>query len=259
MKNLFVFVLFFSFVYSFAGEGVCGNEEASFVFSCCLEQVTPYENYSYSIKTENGKVKVNSNISTLKSNLPYPVVIKDKKAKNLLKKASLKYKYFIKSEKVLREVDKIRKTSKGYFQAVNKVLLFVSKNFKYKDISDSELSGNCENIANLTVAICLKLSIPARVVSGIVVQKKTKVLSGAALHSFVEIFYPDYGWMFSDPNAYFHFVPATYIYIDKVDETALFGLKINRKKYLKNLQFIDILDNSLSVKSRVNLFKFSAN
>ncbi len=258
MKHVTVFILFFVFLNSVAGEGVCGSEFATYSFSCCLEEITPYENYSYSIEKENGKVVVNSKISVLKSNLSYVAGIKDKNTKKFFKITSETFKCSIKSKKVLQEINKIRKTSKGYFQAVNQVLSFVAKNFKYCDTFCNDLKGNCVDAANLTVAMCLKLSIPARVVNGIVVKKKEKVLSGAALHSFVEIYYPDCGWMFSDPLEYFHFVPATYIYIDSVDEKALFGLKIRRKKYLKNLQFVDILDNSLSVKSRVNLFKFPA-
>lgn len=262
-KNIFgIFFLFFLlFNFLVIGEGLTGTETAEFNIDQIKKQFKNYENYSYSLKVDGCQLVVKSKINLLKSKLPYPFKIEDNFARKILEK-NMSYLMFGNSaneKKIKKAIVNIKNSEKGYFQAVDSTLRWVFGHFKYNEKFVSALEGNCDTAAELTVRMCTKLGVPARVVSGIVVKDKDKLLSGASLHSFVEIFYPDYGWMFSDPLEFFHFVPATYIFIDDIDEESLFALKITKKKYLKNLQFVDILDNSLSVKSRVNLYKFPSN
>jgi hypothetical protein len=105
------------------------------------------------------------------------------------------------------------------YQAVSRVLGWVSTNIAYElernlpqdaDSVLSRRSGYCTGIARLTVALLDELGIEAREVPGYVVAG-----SGAALdrgfHRWVEIYYPDRGWVFSDPLSTHHYVPATYL------------------------------------------------
>jgi len=259
--NKYFIYLFFVFCFSFAfSEGITGNEKAEFFLDETSTQFKSYENSFYSLKVVGRKLVVKSNIDILKSKTKFPIKINEKSALSVLRQSfkNENYRDFYKNNKIKNQIKFIKKNAKGYFQAVDSVLRWTASNFSYCDMQKSVLEGNCVTVAKLVVYMCTHLNIPARVVNGIVVSKESKVLSGAALHTFVEIYYPDYGWIFSDPLEYFHFVPATYIYIDKIDEQSLFAIKINRKKYLKKLQFVDILDNSSNVKSRVNLFRFPA-
>lgn len=242
-------------------EGITGTEQSQFQIKNSEVKFKDYSNFSYSINVKGNYLFIKSNISIIKSSLKYPAKIKDKVAIEILNKNKRKVvEIDLKSQKIIKKAVKILKNkSIGYFQTVDAVLNWVYLNFKYNDNKVSLLEGNCVEAANLTVNLLTLLNIPARSVNGIIMNKDKKILSGSALHSFVEIYYPDLGWMFSDPLEFFHYVPANYIYLGDIDINSLFAMEIEKKKYLKNLQFVDILDNSSTVKSRVNLFKYPAN
>jgi len=71
-------------------------------------------------------------------------------------------------------------------------------------------SGDAAGIAGLAVALFRAVGIEARTVHGQVVG--TPAVGGPwGPHTWVEVRYPDVGWVFSDPLHYHHYVPATYL------------------------------------------------
>lgn len=105
------------------------------------------------------------------------------------------------------------------FDAVSRVLGWVSRNLRYEldrtlpQDAESVLerrSGYCTGVARLTVALLRALDIPAREVAGWVVREQGRTgISG--YHRWLEVYYPDRGWVMSDPLSSHHFVPATYL------------------------------------------------
>lgn len=105
------------------------------------------------------------------------------------------------------------------FDAVTRVLGWVSHNLRYEldrtlpQDAESVLerrSGYCTGVARLTVALLRSLDIPAREVAGWVAREQGGTgISG--YHRWLEVYYPDRGWVMSDPLSSHHFVPATYL------------------------------------------------
>ena len=71
-------------------------------------------------------------------------------------------------------------------------------------------SGDAGGIARLTVELLRAVGIEARTVRGRVVGKP-EVGGPWGPHTWVEVRYPDAGWVFSDPLHHHHYVPATYL------------------------------------------------
>jgi hypothetical protein len=70
-------------------------------------------------------------------------------------------------------------------------------------------SGYCTGISRLTVALLEAVGIPAREVPGFVAESAPGRPAG--YQRWVEIFYGDRGWVYSDPLLAQHYVPATYV------------------------------------------------
>lgn len=105
------------------------------------------------------------------------------------------------------------------YDAVSRVLEWVRSNVGYQldrglDQSPEAVLGRrtayCTGYARLAVALLTAIGIEAREVPGYVFEG---VAGGppAGFHRWIEVSYPDRGWVFSDPLASHHFVPATYL------------------------------------------------
>ena len=103
------------------------------------------------------------------------------------------------------------------YEAVSRVLGWVSRSVRYELDRNSpqepeqvlrRRSGYCTGVARLSVALLAAVGIEAREVAGWVAER-----SGPAhgYHRWIEVRYPDRGWVFSDPLTTHHYVPATYV------------------------------------------------
>ncbi len=109
--------------------------------------------------------------------------------------------------------------SKSRYDAASRILAWVAVNVRYdldreapQDATSvlDRRSAYCTGIARLTVRLLEDVGIPAREVAGYLAED----LPGgprSGYHRWVEIFYDDRGWVFADPLASHHFVPATYL------------------------------------------------
>ena len=105
-----------------------------------------------------------------------------------------------------------------YYEAVSHILGWVARNLEYDldrgqpQTAEAVLerrSGYCTGVARLTVALLEAAGIEAREVAGYVVGSEPGRPSG--YHRWVEARLPDRGWVFSDPLATHHYVPAIYL------------------------------------------------
>ncbi|KAB2966954.1 MAG: transglutaminase domain-containing protein, partial [Thermoanaerobaculia bacterium] len=109
------------------------------------------------------------------------------------------------------------------YDAAGRLLAWVAANVGYEldrsaDQSPEAVllrrSAYCTGLARLSVALLTAAGIEAREVPGYVLEE----VSGgppAGFHRWIEVWYPDRGWVFSDPIASHHFVPATYLRLDE--------------------------------------------
>lgn len=104
------------------------------------------------------------------------------------------------------------------YGAVSRVLDWMAQNVRYE--LDRQLpqdpasvlarrTAHCTGQARLAVAMLAAVGIEAREVPGYIVPGGGE--GPAGLHRWVEVHYPDRGWVFSDPQRWHHFVPATYL------------------------------------------------
>lgn len=109
--------------------------------------------------------------------------------------------------------------AKTRFEAVSRILGWISANVRYEldrtQAQDSRSvlarrSAYCTGTARLAVALLDGLAIPAREIAGYVVEEIPGG-PGSGFHRWIEVFYDDRGWVFSDPLASQNFVAATYL------------------------------------------------
>ncbi len=204
-------------------------------------------------QSPEGIVHVTVNVIPLRNNTPYPISITDARARTVLDSEGVSQPL----STALREtVHKLAKPCRGYFQAVSVILNWVTRHFHYQSQTRSPLQGDCTAASKLTVQMLSEAGIPARIVIGIVVEKESRILSGKALHSFVEIYYPGTGWLFSDPLSSYHFVPASYVLLNHVSTTDYFGLTLRVFRQATPLESVITNDRS-GIPGRINLFRFN--
>ena len=107
--------------------------------------------------------------------------------------------------------------------AVTSLMLWVSDNLKYdSNVTKHDASwtfhnkrGTCENYAHLSLAMLRSVGIPARYVSGYLVDGEINVEGYATTygyqwdsgpHSWIEVYYPDIGWVPYEPQKTLGFV-----------------------------------------------------
>lgn len=82
-------------------------------------------------------------------------------------------------------------------------------------------AGDARGIARLAVAMLAAAGVEARLVEGRVLGTP-EIGAPHGRHTWIEVRYPDVGWVFSDPLHHHHYVPATYLPIPPAtDEPAV--------------------------------------
>jgi transglutaminase-like putative cysteine protease len=115
------------------------------------------------------------------------------------------------------------------YEAVNSILNFIADNIKYTynppkydaKYTLNTKSGNCQNFAHLSIAMLRSVGIPARIVGGISLKDPWKVpvdktsslvqSMGQGGHAWMEIFFPDLGWLSYDPQQSKQFTSSRHI------------------------------------------------
>jgi transglutaminase-like putative cysteine protease len=82
-------------------------------------------------------------------------------------------------------------------------------------------SGNCQNLAQYSLALLRAAGIPARIVGGITLSNPWQVTlengqswvqrMGEGAHAWIEIYFPDLGWLSNDPLYSRQFTPTRHV------------------------------------------------
>jgi hypothetical protein len=125
----------------------------------------------------------------------------------------------------------ITKEAKTEFDAVQKILSFVIDHMHYV-LKPEEYGalysfqtgkGNCQNYSHLAAAMMRAVGIPVRIVNGVTLKKPFDVKVGnqtltlnmaEGRHSWIEVYFPDLGWMPFDPQQSELFVSNRFIRIE---------------------------------------------
>lgn len=161
--------------------------------------VEPYRNDGYQLRIEDGAVVVEVGAAPLASRALFvPPSIRAGDAE----------------DPIVQVARTVTAGSVHRYDAVSRVLAWVAANVRYHlDRAEPQdplavlerRSGYCSGVARLAVAMLGAVGITAREVPGFVVGE------GGGYHRWIEVYYPDRGWSFSDPLRSHHYVPATYI------------------------------------------------
>jgi hypothetical protein len=109
--------------------------------------------------------------------------------------------------------------SRTRHEAVSRILLWIAGNLRYEldraasqeaDAALERRTAYCTGFARLAVALLEHAGIEAREVAGYVVDD-LPAGPRSGFHRWIEVFYPDRGWVFSDPLASHGFVAASYL------------------------------------------------
>ncbi|MFB3926743.1 MAG: transglutaminase domain-containing protein [Syntrophales bacterium] len=120
---------------------------------------------------------------------------------------------------------------KTEFDAVQRVLTWVVDHVKYVTppvrydavYSFESGKGNCQNYSHLSAALLRAAGIPVRIVNGITLSRPFDVTRtggvltfkmGQGRHSWVEVWFPDLGWVPLDPQQTAMFVPNRFIRVE---------------------------------------------
>ncbi|MCK5033846.1 MAG: transglutaminase domain-containing protein, partial [Calditrichia bacterium] len=132
---------------------------------------------------------------------------------------------------IKNKAQEITKNAKTEFDAVQKILSFVIDHMYYvlkPEEYDAFYSfqtgkGNCQNYSHLAAALMRSVNIPVRIVNGVTLKKPFDVIIGdqtltlnmaEGRHSWIEVYFPDLGWMPFDPQQSELFVSNRFIRIE---------------------------------------------
>ncbi|MBN1998419.1 transglutaminase domain-containing protein [candidate division KSB1 bacterium] len=134
--------------------------------------------------------------------------------------------------------------AKTQFDAVQKILIWIVDHMNYVLNPQSYEAmysfrtgkGNCQNYSHLAAALMRSVGIPVRIVNGITTKQPYDVNTGSGIltmrmaqgrHSWIEVFFPDLGWVPFDPQQMQLFVSNRFIRVEvglDNEETANDGL-----------------------------------
>lgn len=115
------------------------------------------------------------------------------------------------------------------YQAVSAILNCVADTVRYTYNPPSydalytltSRSGNCQNFAHLAIALLRAAGIPARIVGGISLKEPWKIPAGGGNylvesmgqggHAWIEVYFPDLGWLSYDPQESKQFTSTRHI------------------------------------------------
>jgi hypothetical protein len=206
-----------------------------------VEFLPLYRNSCYSQKVLqedefSKRVVIEANLEPLNSRTPFPIPAQ------LLPR---EMKFFLQAERdipaneenISAEAKKIARSSSTVQEAVSAIFHWIVDNHTYDAGRNTRQDGrsvfyskrgSCVGFTNLSIAMLRSLGIPARYVHGYLppgyewgISKKYwgVQISGGGYHAWVEVYYPDAGWTFSDLLHSKNFVDPFHVlrYIDGID------------------------------------------
>ena len=191
--------------------------------------VSAYENDGYRLRvTPDGRAVIEVSLAPVASRAPFSLPRRQAGA-----------------GAVARVARAVAAGAHGRYEAVERLLSWVAANVAYDldrgaDQSPERVlarrTAYCTGVARLAVALLDAVGIEAREVPGYVF---AAVPGGppAGFHRWVEVRFPDRGWVFSDPLTSHHFVAATYLRLadDRLDEGPAPGRLVAREQAVREI------------------------
>lgn len=172
--------------------------------------------------------QTNTGLKLIKSSAPFPPASIPKQLKVYLQASELVQT----NDPAIRELSsKLTKGVNTQFEAVQKVVSFVVDHVHYVNPSqqyDALYSlqtgkGNCQNYSHLTAALLRNAGVPVRIVNGVTMNQPFDVSwakgtltfkMGQGRHSWVEVWFPDQGWVPYDPQNMQYFISNRFVRIE---------------------------------------------
>ena len=179
------------------------------------------------------KITLDRYLKQFQGEFPYPIKSLPEKNKIYLQSSDL---IQSNSNKIRLLAKKLLTGVKNQVQAVSLVLNFVVDHMSYR-VNPSKYDalytlenavGNCQNYAHLSAAILRSGGIPVRIITGITAKKgweaRTETSSwniklGQGRHAWLEVYYPNFGWVGYDPQQTLNFVSTRHIAIEVGPDT----------------------------------------
>jgi transglutaminase-like putative cysteine protease len=167
-------------------------------------------------------------LKTLETGAPYPLAAVPDEVNYYLKPTEQ-----VQSENA-KIISKARELTQGVtteFDAVQRTITWVVDNVRYVTppkrydalYAFESGKGNCQNFSHLSAALLRSVGIPARIVNGITLNKPFNisrqrgvltVKMGQGRHSWIEVWFPDLGWVPLDAQQTSMFVANRFIRIE---------------------------------------------
>ena len=186
---------------SLAGGLAVGGIDRAVVQLPASALAVSYRNVGYSIDVLHGRATVRVDLEPLGTSSPFDPPEQER------------------ADPISRVARSVTAGATTRYQAVSRILDWVARNIEYEldreapqdAISVIERrSGYCTGVARVTVSMLAAVNVIAREIPGYVAGDDD--LGGSArFHRWIEVFYPDLGWVYSDPLLSHHYVPATYV------------------------------------------------
>ncbi|MBP7341636.1 MAG: transglutaminase-like domain-containing protein [Smithellaceae bacterium] len=136
------------------------------------------------------------------------------------------------NDPAIRELsERLTRGAKTQYEAVQKVVSWVVDHVRYVNppvqydalYSLQTGKGNCQNYSHLTAALLRHAGVPVRIVNGVTMNQPFNVSwekgtltfkMGQGRHSWVEVWYPDLGWVPYDPQNMQFFISNRFVRIE---------------------------------------------
>jgi len=191
--------------------------------------VEPYRNVGYQVDFRDGSIEVTVDLRPLHSSAPFLAPRR------------------VARDEVERLAFALTRDERTEFGAVREILSWVHSGIRY-DLDRSapqdaqsvlrRRSAYCTGLTRLTVALLAAVGIEAREVPGYVFgAAPDRGGTESGFHRWVEIRYPDRGWVFSDPLLAQNFVPANYLRLssEQLEDSPIVGRMLERRRALDEI------------------------
>lgn len=189
-------------------------------------QRVSWQNVSQDIRVSlQYTAKISSQLTALESRAPFP--LGDAASRESL---YLQHTDLVQGSPEIKNLSRqLTADAKSQYEAVTAVINWITDNIKYTfnppqydaAYTLTTRSGNCQNFAHLSIALLRSAGIPARIVGGITLKDSWKVpidaknsivqSMGQGGHAWLEVFFPDLGWLPYDPQQSRQFTSSRHI------------------------------------------------
>jgi len=186
-----------------------------------------YENVNKNISVMiDFDVDISTTLTAIESTASFPIKELPEDTKLYLKATKLVQSS---DEEILSLSKQLTANSNTLYEAVNNIINFVTDNVKYTYNPPQydalytlrTKTGNCQNFAHLAIALLRAAGVPARIVGGISLKEPWRVPAGKGStliqsmgqggHAWLEVYFPDLGWLLYDPQQTKQFTSTRHI------------------------------------------------